>query len=140
MKKLLLKNGRVIDPSRSVDNTLDILIEGEQIAKIGSNLKAAGAEIIDVSRLIIAPGFIDMHVHLREPGREEAETIRTGTAAAAAGGFTAVAAMPNTNPVNDNAGITKFILEIARRDSPIAVLPIAAISKNQEGEIGRAHV
>jgi dihydroorotase len=134
MKKLLLKNGRVIDPSRSIDDTLDLLIEGEQITKIGPNLKAAGAEIMDLSRLVIAPGFIDMHIHLREPGREEAETIRTGTAAAAAGGFTAVAAMPNTNPVNDNAGITKFILEVARRDSPIAVLPIAAISKNQAGE------
>jgi dihydroorotase len=135
MKKLLLKNGRVIDPSRSIDDTLDLLIEDDHIAKIGSNLKAAGAEILDFSRLVVAPGFIDMHVHLREPGREEAETIRTGTLAAAAGGFTAVAAMPNTNPVNDNAGITKFILEITRRDSPIAVLPVAAISKNQAGEM-----
>lgn len=124
----------MIDPSQSIDDTLDVLIEGERIAKIGSNLKSAGADVMDLSRLVVAPGFIDMHVHLREPGREEAETIRTGTAAAAAGGFTCVATMPNTLPVNDNAGITKFILEIARRDSPIAVLPIAAISKNQEGE------
>jgi dihydroorotase len=133
MTKLLLKNGRVVDPSRNIDDNLDLLIENDRISKIGTNLKAAGAEILDLSRLVIAPGFIDMHVHLREPGREEAETILTGAQAAAAGGFTAVAAMPNTNPVNDNAGITRFILEKGRQ-APVAVLPIAAISKGQAGE------
>jgi dihydroorotase len=133
MKKLLLKNGRVVDPSRNIDDTLDLLIENDRISKVGTNLKAAGAEILDLSRLVIAPGFIDMHVHLREPGREEAETILTGTQAAAAGGFTAVAAMPNTTPVNDNAGITRFILERAQQ-APVAVLPVAAISKGQAGE------
>lgn len=134
-KKLLLKNGRVIDPSRGLDETLDILIDDEgNIAKIGANLKAAGTETLDLSRLVVAPGFIDMHVHLREPGKEEAETIQTGARAAVAGGFTAVACMPNTNPVNDNAGITEFILQKARKEAPISVYPIAAISKKQAGE------
>lgn len=134
-KKLLLKNGRVVDPSRGLDETLDILIDDEgMIAKIGANLKAAGSETLDLSRLVVAPGFIDMHVHLREPGKEEAETIQTGTRAAIAGGFTAVACMPNTNPVNDNAGITEFILQKARKEAPIPVYPIAAISKKQAGE------
>jgi dihydroorotase len=134
-KKLLLKNGRVIDPSRKLDDILDILIdESGKIAKIGLNLKVAGAETFDLSKLIVAPGFVDMHVHLREPGKEEAETIRTGTRAAAAGGFTAVACMPNTNPVNDNAGITEFILQKSRTEAAIPVLPIAAITKNQAGE------
>jgi len=96
MKRLLLKNGRVIDPSRDLDETLDLLIEGDRVTKIGANLKSAGADIIDLSRLVVSPGFVDMHVHLREPGNEEAETILTGTQAAAAGGFTAVACMPNT--------------------------------------------
>lgn len=134
-KKLLFKNGRVIDPSRGLDETLDILIDDEgNIAKIGANLKAAGTETLDLSRLVVAPGFIDMHVHLREPGKEEAETIQTGTRAAVAGGFTAVACMPNTNPVNDNAGITEFILQKARKEALISVYPIAAISKKQAGE------
>lgn len=134
-KKLLLKNGRVIDPSRGLDETMDILIDDEgNIAKIGANLKAAGTETLDLSRLVVAPGFIDMHVHLREPGKEEAETIQTGARAAVAGGFTAVACMPNTNPVNDNAGITEFILQKARKEAPIPVYPIAAISKKQAGE------
>jgi dihydroorotase len=134
-KKLLLKNGRVIDPSRNLDETLDILIDDEgKIARIGANLKSAGTETLDLSRLVVAPGFIDMHVHLREPGKEEAETIQTGTRAAIAGGFTAVACMPNTNPVNDNAGITEFILQKARKEAAIPVYPIAAISKKQAGE------
>ncbi len=133
-KKLLLKNARVIDPSHSMDGAFDLLIEGEKITRIGSGLKAAGAEILDLSRLVVAPGFVDMHVHLREPGREEAETIRTGTLAAAAGGFTAVACMPNTSPVHDNVDITQFILHKAKTGAAIAVLPIAAITENQQGE------
>ena len=101
---------------------------------MGRNLKSAGAEIVDLSRLVVAPGFVDMHVHLREPGREESETIRTGTLAAAAGGFTAVACMANTNPVNDNTEITEFISRKAAKEAPIAVYPIAAVTKNQMGE------
>lgn len=133
-KRLLLKNGRIVDPSHKLDQTCDLLIEGGKIARIGRNLKAAGAEIMDLSDLIVAPGFVDMHVHLREPGNEEAETIRTGTLAAAAGGFTAVACMPNTKPVHDDVSITEFILKKVKSDASIAVLPIAAITLNQGGE------
>ncbi len=134
MTKLLLKNGRVIDPSRSLDATLDILIDGLRIVRIGDSVKAGEAETLDLSGLIVAPGFVDMHVHLREPGKEEAETIRTGSLAAAAGGFTAVACMPNTNPVNDDAKITRWILEKAASEASIAVLPIGAITKSEAGE------
>ncbi len=133
-KRLLLKNGRVVDPSHKLDRICDLLIEGGKIARIGRNLKAAGAETMDLSDLIVAPGFVDMHVHLREPGNEEAETIRTGTLAAAAGGFTAVACMPNTKPVHDDVSITEFILKKVKSDATIDVLPIAAITLNQEGK------
>ena len=86
----------------------DVLIDGDRIADVGKNLKADGAEIVDVpAGLIVCPGFIDMHVHLREPGQEHKETVATGVASAVAGGFTAVACMPNTKPVNDNAGVTR---------------------------------
>ena len=133
-KRLLLKNGRVVDPSHKLDRTCDLLIERGKIAEIGRNLKAADAQTLDLSDLIVAPGFVDMHVHLREPGNEEAETIRTGTLAAAAGGFTAVACMPNTKPVHDDVSITEFILKKAQSDAVIAVLPIAAVTRNSEGE------
>src|SRR5688572_26872944 len=103
---LLLKNGRVIDPSQELDNAFDVRLDGTRIVEIGTDLSIDDAQVIDVSGLIIAPGFIDMHVHLREPGKEEAETIETGTRAAAAGGFTAVACMPNTTPVNDHVAVT----------------------------------
>jgi dihydroorotase len=134
VQKFLLKNGRVIDPSRQIEDLLDLLIEGEKIVQIGRNLKAVGVHTMDFSGLIIAPGFIDMHVHLREPGKEEAETIHTGSLAAAAGGFTAVACMPNTLPVNDCPQITEFILKKAQKEAVIAVHPIAAITRNGAGE------
>ena len=100
---LLIKNGRVLDPASKTDATLDVLLEGDRISQVGANLQAAGAEVVDASGLIVAPGFIDLHCHLREPGQELSETIETGTRAAARGGFTAVCCMPNTQPVNDNA-------------------------------------
>ena len=109
-------------------------IENGSIAAIGENLDATGAEQFDAGGLIVAPGFIDMHVHLREPGFEYAETIESGARAAAAGGFTTVCCMPNTSPVNDNATVTRYIIERANRSAVVKVLPIGAITRNSAGE------
>ena len=130
---LLVKNGRVLDPARGLDRTTDVLIVDGKIRAIG---KASGADVphFDATGLIVAPGFFDIHVHLREPGTEEAETIATGGAAAVAGGFAAVAAMPNTKPPNDDPAITSHIIAEARRSSPALVFPIGAITKGQKGE------
>ncbi|MBT4482653.1 MAG: amidohydrolase family protein, partial [Candidatus Latescibacteria bacterium] len=111
---VLIKGGTVIDPSQGINNIRDILIRDGKIAAIGKNLDADGAEIFDASGKIVMPGLIDMHTHLREPGFEEAETIMSGCEAAAWGGFTAVCAMPNTNPPTDDAGRVRYILERAR--------------------------
>ena len=110
MSRLLLKGGRVIDPAQGVDATLDVMIAEGTIEEVGPRVQARGAQVLEVKGLVVCPGFIDIHTHLREPGREDKETIATGTRAAAAGGFTAVCAMPNTDPVNDNAGITRAII------------------------------
>ena len=104
---LLIKNGRVMDPASGTDATLDVLLDGGRIAQIATNLSAPGAEVFNAAELIVAPGFIDLHCHLREPGQEISETIETGTRSAARGGFTAVCCMPNTVPVNDNASVTR---------------------------------
>jgi dihydroorotase len=130
---LLVKNGRVIDPARNLETVTDILIRDGKIRTIGST-KTSDIPVFDATGLIVAPGFFDIHVHLREPGTEEAETIGTGGNAAVAGGFTAVAAMPNTKPSNDNPSITFFIVSEARRSSPARVFPIGAITKEQKGE------
>src|SRR4051812_8589239 len=113
MAKLLIKNGRVLDPATNTDRTADVLMDGGNIAQVEAGIDAAGAEVFDASGLVVAPGFIDMHVHLREPGFEHAETIETGARAAAAGGFTSVCCMPNTKPVNDSATVTSYIVERA---------------------------
>ena len=134
MSQLLIKNGRVIDPATATDTLADILIRDGAIAGVGADLEAAGAEIFDASGLIVAPGFIDMHVHLREPGFEHAETIETGARAAAAGGFTSICSMPNTLPVNDNATVTSYIIERARKFAVTNVFPIGAITRNSAGE------
>jgi dihydroorotase len=135
MARLLIKNGRVIDPASRHDSVADVWIEDGVIKGVGSNLAAAaGAEVIDASGLIVAPGFIDMHVHLREPGFEHAETIESGSRAAAAGGFTSVCPMPNTKPVNDNATVTSYMIEKARRHAVVNVWPIGAITKGSAGE------
>jgi len=131
--RLVLKGGRVIDPSQGLDDRLDVLIEDGRIAKLARPLTGR-ARTIDVRGLVICPGFIDLHCHLREPGREDKETIATGTRAAAAGGFTAVCAMPNTDPVNDRAGITRAILDRARADGVVRVHPIGAITRGSLGE------
>ena len=132
-ERLLLKGGRVVDPARGVDARLDVLMENGVIAEVGPKPSARGAEVVDVSGLVVCPGFIDLHTHLREPGGEEKETIATGTRAAAAGGLTAVCAMPNTSPVNDNAGITRAILDRARDEGVVRVYPIGAITKGSLG-------
>jgi len=132
--KLLIKNGRVIDPSSGIDETLDILIEKGKIAEIKPKINTDKAKVIDASRLVVAPGFIDMHVHLREPGQEYKETIRTGSLAAAKGGFTTILCMPNTEPVNDNRGVTEYILSQAKKEAAVNVFPVASISRGQKGE------
>src|SRR6185436_16463913 len=112
--KRLLKGGRVVDPANGRDGTFDVLLDGDRIVRIGTDVPADGAVIVEIpSGLLVCPGLIDMHVHLREPGQEHKETVATGTAAAVAGGFTGVACMPNTSPVNDNAGVTEYILKKA---------------------------
>jgi dihydroorotase len=134
MSQLLIKNGRVIDPASATDMLADILVRDGVIAAAGANIEAPGAEIFDATGLIVAPGFIDMHVHLREPGFEHAETIETGARAAAAGGFTSICCMPNTLPVNDNATVTSYIIERARKFAVTNVFPIGAITRNSAGE------
>ena len=133
MRRLLVAGGRVVDPSQGLDAPLDVLVEDGVVARVGEGLKAKDAERIDAKGLVVCPGFVDLHTHLREPGREDKETIATGTRAAAAGGFTAVCAMPNTSPVNDTAGITRAIVEKARAEGSVRVYPIGAITRGQQG-------
>jgi dihydroorotase len=133
--KLLLKNGHVVDPVRSLNGTADVLVDGGRIVSVGRDLPADGARVWEVPRgCLVVPGLIDMHVHLREPGQEHKETVATGTAAAVAGGFTAVACMPNTDPVNDQASITRFILQRAAEAGLARVYPIGAVSMGSRGE------
>ena len=134
---LLIRNGRVLDPASETDAPRDILLDGDRIAEIaptGKIAEANGAETFDASGLLVAPGFIDLHVHLREPGQENSETIETGTHAAAQGGFTVVCCMPNTKPVNDNASITRFIVDRAKAYGHVRVWPIGAASLGSKGE------
>jgi dihydroorotase len=133
--KLLLKGGRVVDPATGRDGQFDLVIENGLVRQIGKDLPVDGAELFDLpTGAVVAPGLIDIHVHLREPGQEHKETIATGTASAVAGGFTAVACMPNTEPVNDHAGITQFILTRAAAAGLARVYPIGAVSLGQNGE------
>jgi dihydroorotase len=134
MARLLIKNGRVIDPAARQDGVADVWIEDGVIQGVGVGLPTEGSDVIDATGLIVAPGFIDMHVHLREPGFEHAETIESGSRAAAAGGFTSVCPMPNTMPVNDNATVTSYMIEKARRYAFVNVWPIGAITKASAGE------
>ncbi len=134
MRKLIIRNGRVIDPASKLDAIADVLIEGGKIAAVGEKLQVTGAERFDAYGHIVAPGFIDMHVHLREPGFEYAETIESGSHAAAAGGFTSICCMPNTSPINDNATVTSYIVDRAARHAIVNVFPIGAITKDSAGE------
>ena len=133
--KLLIANGHLIDPSENQNSGKNLLIENGKVAAwLGQNENAPdGAEVFDASGLIVAPGFIDMHVHLREPGQEHKETIATGCAAAVAGGWTSVCPMPNTSPINDNAAITRYMIEQAERANLANVFPIGAITKSSDG-------
>jgi dihydroorotase len=134
-RPLLVAGGRLVDPSQGLDGRFDLLLEDGEVARVEERLEApAGAETLDASGLVVTPGFIDIHVHLREPGQEYKETVESGTAAAAAGGFTAVACMANTDPVNDNRSVTELILSEARRCSTARVYPIGAVSKGLAGE------
>ena len=132
---LFIKGGRVIDPSQSLDDTLDIAIEKGVVKEIGKGIAAPqGAEVIDAAGRYVVPGLVDMHVHLRDPGLEYKEDIASGTRAAVAGGFTSVACMPNTKPVNDNKAITSYILAKATREGVCNVFPIGAITQGSNGE------
>lgn len=134
---LLIKNGRVVDPASKTDAPRDVLLDGEAVKEVGEPGKFAAikdAEVFDASGMIVSPGFIDLHVHLREPGQESSETIESGTKSAARGGFTAVCCMPNTKPVHDNASITRFIVDKARTVGAIRVWPIGAASIASQGE------
>src|SRR5580700_54756 len=131
---IVIKNGRVIDPASRTDRLADVLIVDGLVADVAPNLSSPGARVFDASGMIVAPGFIDMHVHLREPGFEHAETIESGSRAAAAGGFTSICCMPNTKPVNDSVTVTSYIVERARRKAIVNVYPIGAITKGSAGE------
>ncbi len=136
---LLLKGGRIVDPSRNKDEVSDLLVENGKIVKIGKNLlrsaKPSGTEVLDLRGKVVVPGLIDMHTHLREPGFEYKETIASGSEAALAGGFTSIACMPNTNPVNDSRSITEYILRKAAECGLVNVYPIAAITLRSEGAL-----
>ena len=142
MSTIILAGGRVIDPSQSMDQVADVAIVGDTVDSIGRGLASEsqsasenGIEVIDCTGLVVSPGFIDVHCHLREPGREDVETVATGAAAAAAGGFTAVCAMPNTDPVTDNQAAVGFIVRQSQRAATARVYPIGAISVGQKGEV-----
>ncbi len=135
MKPILLRGGRLLDPARALDRTGDLLVVDGSIAAVGSGIgKPDGAEVIDCTGAIVCPGFVDVHCHLREPGREDVETIASGARSAAAGGFTAVCAMPNTEPVTDNQAAVGFIARQAQRAGAARVYPIGAITLGQRGE------
>ena len=132
---LVLKGGTVVDPSQQLEDVLDLLIDEGRVVGLGTQPKdESQARVVDVDGCIVAPGFIDMHVHLREPGREDKETIASGARAAAAGGFTSIMCMPNTDPVNDNETVTRYIRERAREAALVNVFPCGAITKGSLGE------
>ncbi len=135
METVLIKNGRVIDPLNKIDNELDILIKNGKIVKVANSITADYDELIDASGLIVCPGFIDMHVHLRDPGQTDKETIESGAKASVKGGFTTIVCMPNTNPVNDDPKITEYILSKAKELDIINILPVASVTKELKGEI-----
>src|SRR5271170_2579287 len=130
---LLIKNGRLLDPASKTDARHDVLLHGPRVVRVGPDLTSSDAEIFDATDMIVAPGLIDLHCHLREPGQEMSETIETGTRSAARGGFTAVCCMPNTHPVNDNASLTRSIVDRAAATGAVRVWPIGAASVGSKG-------
>jgi dihydroorotase len=135
VSRIWIRGGRVLDPSAELDAELDVLIEDGRIAAVGEDLSPTGAERLDASGCWVAPGLVDLHTHLREPGQEYKEDIASGGRAAAAGGFSAVACMANTNPVNDDPSVTDFILDRARQESPVRVYPVAAATQRLAGRV-----
>src|SRR5438128_1193744 len=132
--RVLFKGARLVDPASGHDATVDVLVEDEEVAEIGEALAPGLAEVIDCDGLVLAPGLVDLHAHLREPGFEHKETIETGTRSAAAGGFTAVCAMPNTDPVADNAAVVMEVRALADKAGYCDVLPAGAITRGPAGE------
>jgi dihydroorotase len=132
--RFLLKGGRLVDPARSFDGRADVLVDDEEIRDVGQGLSAAGVTVVDCDGLVVAPGLVDLHAHLREPGREDKETVESGSRAGAVGGYTAIAAMANTDPVADNAAVIQEILALADKAGLCEVLPVGAITKGLEGE------
>ncbi|MGH2767517.1 MAG: dihydroorotase [Actinomycetota bacterium] len=135
MDRVVFRGGRLVDPASGTDATLDVATAGGMIQEVGRGLPAAGAEVIDIGGAVIAPGLVDLHAHLREPGREDEETIASGSAAAALGGFTAVCAMPNTDPVCDNAAVAEKVAARGRAVGLVEVVPAGALTKGQEGRV-----
>jgi len=133
--RIIVRGGRLLDPATQRDLRADLAIEDDRIVAVGRDLDTTGAEVIDAGGAWVAPGFVDMHVHLREPGQEYKEDIGSGGRCAVAGGFTAVACMANTDPVNDDPSVTEYILQQARQDSPARVYPVAAATKGLKGEL-----
>ncbi len=134
MTSILIKNGTVIDPSNKINKEMDVLIKNGKISALEKNIKEKADETIDAKGLIVCPGLIDMHVHLREPGREDKETLATASKAAAKGGFATIVGMPNTTPDADNQTVIEFILSRAKRDAIVNILPVGAITKGREGK------
>jgi dihydroorotase len=134
MSDIAIRGGRVIDPANDIDTTADVLIADGRIARVGKDAGKSASETIDASGLVVTPGFVDIHCHLREPGFEHKETIETGTLAAARGGFTTVCAMPNTEPPTDSAGAIEFILRTVQAKGHVRVLPIAAVTRGRAGK------
>ncbi len=135
MTRILLRGGRILDPAAEHDAVGDLLLVDGRVAAVGGKLRVEDAQVIDASGCWVAPGFIDLHSHLREPGQEYKESIATGGRSAAAGGFTAVACMANTHPVNDDPAMTDYILDRAKQESPVRVYPVAAATKGLEGKV-----
>ena len=131
--KILIKNGRIINPADGMDKVSDMLVEDGIVKEISQNINTSADKVIDANKMWVTPGFIDLHVHLREPGFEHKETIATGSRAAAAGGYTTVCCMPNTKPVTDNIEVVEYIRIEAEKNGVVNVLPIGAITKGQEG-------
>ena len=135
MSRTLIRNGRIIDPANQIDTTGDLLICDGKIDQIDDRIEAEASQIVDAAGLIVTPGLVDMHVHLREPGFEHKETIASGTRAAAAGGFTSVACMANTDPVADSPDVIELIRSKARKDGATNVFPLGSITKNLDGDV-----
>ena len=143
MTRTLLRGGRVVDPVAGTDTPADVLVAGDTLVEVGSDLDDTGAEVVDCAGLVVTAGFVDLHTHLREPGLEEAEDVATGSAAAAAGGYTAVCAMANTDPVCDSAAVAEMVWRRGREVGLVDVFPVGAITKGLAGrelaELGELH-